>query len=122
MGNEETASPIPPPSGAPLQFFRLDRAHSDVDPSDSRFQFAMLIFQGDPEAFHDSYFDPCIGVTQTMRVNGLPSMDLPIQLSCAVHPLSLSTQLKQVALDSASVAALLLLTRRFLRAPGPPRS
>jgi len=87
MGNEETVSPILPPNGAPLQFFRLDRLHSDVDPSDSRFQFAMLVFQGDPEAFHDSFFDPCIGVTQTMRIAGLPSMDLSIELSCAMHPL-----------------------------------
>jgi len=83
-----TGSPIPPPLGAPAQFFRLSPALSEEDPKDRRFQRAMLVFQGDPEAFHDSFFDPCLTLTQTMQVNGgIGPQSLSIQLSCAMHPL-----------------------------------
>lgn len=117
----------PDPLPQPAQPFSLSPAISVRD-SDPKYQTALLVFNpnaigpSNVPGWHRDAFDPCLSLVQVMQVTGVGPKDLTINLSCAVHPLSLSTQLKQAALDSASVAALLLLTRRFLRAPGPPRS
>jgi hypothetical protein len=121
MGKDETSSPVVPPDGAPAQLFRLDRSLSEVH-TDSRYQYAMLVFQGDPEAFHDQFFERGVKLTQTMLVNGFGPLPLPlplsIELSCG-HPVH---QFKQaiVALTIAAVAvvsAFVVLVKAFA-APG----
>jgi len=107
--SQGTGCPIPAPPGAPAQFFRLNPAVSEEDQSDRRFQCAKLVFQGDPEAFHDAYFDPCLSLTQTMQVNGgVGPQSLPIELSCAMHPLHHLIK-AAVAFKVAAVAVVVAL-------------
>jgi len=83
------------------------------------FRIADLSFVASTSVWHPC-FDACDSLSQAMWVQGGVGLrPLTINLSCTVHPLHLFTQLKRSALDAAAVAALVLFTRRFLRAPGP---